>query len=381
MQISLLELTNFRNFKKLSLSLAPGVNLLLGPNAQGKTNILEAVHLLSTTRSFRTNREIELVSFDEEFARVAGGGVEVFMKPGEKVLKLHGKPARAAEVLGSLRSVLFSPEDMTLLSGAPQERRDYLDELISRIDRRYLLTLISYQRTLKQRNKLLWLMRESGGREEELSSWNDLLERDGADILARRGEVAGKLQRELKPLAREILGTESLVLTYSSRLGSAGAPTEAIREAFHQALIGSKQAEVRAATSLIGPHRDDFRLDLGVQSNASRSEDFTPKMEARDLGHFGSRGEQRAAILALKLAEVALNEEEKGERPILLLDDVLSELDEDHRARLLGEVGRQQTILSSTSLEGFPESVLEQAQIFQVKAGTATASKDAAHAV
>lgn len=357
MQISLLELTNFRNFKKLSLNLTPGVNLLLGPNAQGKTNILEAVHLLSTTRSFRTSRESELVSFGQEFARVAGGGVEVFMKPGEKILRVHGKEARAAEVLGSLRSVLFSPEDMTILSGSPQDRRDYLDELVSRIDRRYLLTLISYQRTLKQRNKLLWLMREFGGREEELASWNDLLERDGADILARRWEVVGKLQRRLVGLAKELLGTEKLELSYLSRVDAPGTSSEAIRGAFREALIGSKQAEVKAATSLIGPHRDDFTLHL----------------ESRDLGRFGSRGEQRAAILALKLAEVALNEEEKGERPILLLDDVLSELDEDHRARLLGEVGHQQTLLSATSLEGFPKEVLDQAQILEVRGGTVAA--------
>jgi DNA replication and repair protein RecF len=313
---------------------------------------LEAVHYLSTTRSFRTSREGELIYFGADFARLAGGGVEVLIKPGEKTLRVGGKTARAAEVLGVLRSVLFSPEDMILLSGTPQGRRGYLDELISRIDRRYLLTLISYQHTLRQRNRLLWQVRERGAQEEELTSWDELLVRDGADIIVRRREVVGKIKARLGPLAAELLGSSDLRLEYDSKIAPA-ASLEATKQAFAELIVSNRQAEVRTATSLLGPQRDDFRLILG----------------GRDLGHFGSRGEQRAAILSLKLAEVALDEEEVGERPILLLDDVLSELDEDHRRKLLGEVGKQQTLISATSQEGFPATLLASAKVFSVRAG------------
>lgn len=351
MEIRKLELTNFRNIPKLELELSPGLNLLVGPNAQGKTNLLEALHYLSTTRSFRGSRDSDLIHFSQDFARLAGGEVEVVLQPGIKTLKLRGKDARAAEVLGELRTVLFSPEDMALLSGSPQNRRNYLDELISRIDRKYLLTLISYHRTLKQRNKLLWQIRERNTGLDELSSWNELLVRDGLGILSRRIEVVGRLQAELDKISPGLFNGKTIKLSYSAKVTD--------QATFTASLADCREEEIKTATSLLGPHRDDFNVTL----------------DGRNLGRFGSRGEQRAAILALKLAEVNLNEAETGERPILLLDDVLSELDAEHQARLLDEVGKQQTVLSATSLEFFPGSVVEKATTFQVSSGQITQEK------
>lgn len=354
MQVTKLELTNFRNFPKLDLRLSPGLNLLIGPNAQGKTNLLEALHFLTTTRSFRGSRDADLVNFGAPFGRVAGGEVEITLQPGEKTLKLRGKAARAAEVLGVLRSVLFSPEDMSLLSGSPQGRRAHLDELISRIDRKYLLSLISYHKTLKQRNKLLWQVREGRAQGSELSSWNELLVRDGAQILLRRYEVTSRLGEEIDKISPSLFNGQKIKLAYLSKIPAETLSEGGFKEGLTRAVITSHQAEINAATSLVGPHRDDWEVLLA----------------GRNLGRFGSRGEQRAAILALKLSEVNLNQAETGERPILLLDDVLSELDGEHQARLLEEVNKQQTILSATSVEFFPMGILGQAKVFKVSSGT-----------
>lgn len=353
MQVDRLELTNFRNFPSLTLTLAPGLNLLIGPNAQGKTNLLEAVHFLTTTRSFRGSRDPDLVSFGEPFARLAGGEVEIVLQPGVKTLKLRGKLARAAEVLGVLRSVLFSPEDMVLLSGPPQGRRAHIDELISRLDRKYLLSLISYHKTLKQRNKLLWQIREGRANLSELASWDELLTRDGASILLRRQEVMTKLQTQLDQITPSLFNRQTVALKYQAKVTAKVVTERGFKEALTEALVSSREAEINAATSLVGPHRDDWEASLG----------------GHHLGRFGSRGQQRAAILALKLAEVTLNEAETGERPILLLDDVLSELDEEHQARLLEEVGKQQTLLSATATSFFPDNILKKATIFRVVEG------------
>lgn len=355
MPVSHIELTNFRNIPKLDLELSPGLNLLIGPNAQGKTNLLEAVHYLTTTRSFRTARDHDLISFGKEFARLSGGEIEVILQTSGKTLKVSGKEVRAADILGTLRSVLFSPEDMSLLSGPPQDRRDFLDELISRIDRKYLLTLLSYHKTLKQRNRLLWQIRERGSGADELESWDNLLIRDGTSILARRTEVIAKLQTELDQITPALFGREKLQLKYQTKLGG----VRPLDEIFREQLVINRLREIGAATSLTGPHRDDWEVSLA----------------GKNLGRFGSRGEQRAAVLSLKLAEVNLNGAEVGERPILLLDDVLSELDEEHQHRLLQEVGKQQTLLSATTLDLFPAEVLTKARVFRVSSGTVQEDK------
>src|SRR2546429_2640775 len=359
MTLESLKLTNFRNFEKVELQLGPGVNLLLGDNGQGKTNIVEAVHLLSTTRSFRTSRDVDLVRFGEGTGYVGGGDVEVAIQPGEKVIKLGGKPARAAEGLGVVRSVLFSPQDMNLLSGAPQGRRAFLDELIAKVDRKYLLTLLSYNKVLKQRNRQLWMVREGRSRSDSLSGWNELLVRDGSSIAYRRWEVIRQLQKRLDELAEQFLGAK-VQLRYLSKLASGEATISSIGQAFAAKIELGAEEEIRATTSLTGPHRDDFEMVI---------EDEKLGKKGRNLGRFGSRGEQRSAILALKLAEVSFNEEETGSRPILLLDDVLSELDETHQEKVLQEVWKQQTLITATSKNDFPEEVLGRSRVFEVKEG------------
>jgi DNA replication and repair protein RecF len=353
MVLDKLNLVNFRNFSKLSFIMDPGLNILVGPNGQGKTNILEAIHLLSTTRSFRASRDSDLIKFGEEGGYVGGGGVEVVLRPGQKEIKLGGKTSRAAEVLGVIRSVMFSPEDMSLLSGPPQMRRAYLDELVSRIDRKYLLTLLSYHRSLKQRNRLLFMIREGQAKEGELDSWDEILISYGAGILWRRLQIINNLQELLTKLSPDLLGSGQVELTYLSKLTTNQVSQQALEEGLAIQLSETRPDQIRAATTITGPHRDDFMM----------------RLDSRDVGRFGSRGQQRASILALKLAEVSLNETEAGSRPILLLDDVLSELDLDHQERLLAETTHQQTLITATHLGIFPDPITKKAQIFFVEAG------------
>lgn len=347
-------LTNFRNIASAEVNLSTGLNIFTGPNAQGKSNLLEAIHILSTTKSFRGSRDVDLIRFGEATAYVGGGDIEVGIEAGNKILRLRGKLAKAAEVLGEVRTVLFSPQDMQLLSGPPSGRRAYLDELISRIDRKYLLTLITYTKTLKQRNKLLFFIREGRGHTNELTSWDELLVRDGVELTKRRLQVVEELQTELASLAPELVGEKQLQLKYLSRVQPKEASPEAIRDQFVRCLSTDREHDINATTTAVGPHRDDFELVL----------------DGRSLGRFGSRGQQRAGILALKLAEVRVNEHELGSRPTLLLDDVLSELDEEHQQKLLQEATKQQTLLTTTSTSSLAETVLKGSTIFTVTKGS-----------
>jgi DNA replication and repair protein RecF len=365
MTLEKLILANFRNFERVELNLSSKVNLVLGDNGQGKTNILEAIHLLSTTRSFRTSRDADLIRFGEKVAYVSGRDVEIAIQPGEKLIKLGGKLARAAEVLGEVRSVIFAPQDMSLLSGSPQGRRAFLDELIAKVDRKYLLTLLSYNRILKQRNRQLWLVREGRSRIDSLTSWDDLMVRDGLVILHRRLEVADKLQGYLGAVTEQLVGEVSF-LRYVSKVPASQIAKEEIRRAFLERLELTRSEEIRVASSLTGPHRDDFEMVV---------EDKNVGKRGRGIGRFGSRGEQRSAILALKLAEVSFNEQELGTRPILLLDDVLSELDDKHREKILQEVGKQQTVITGTSSNDFPESILRISRTFGVLGGAVRLSE------
>lgn len=360
MVLGKLVLSNFRNFEKEELELDPGVNLFIGDNGQGKTNVIEAVHLLSTTRSFRTSRDSDLIRFGEGTAYVGGGEVEVAIQPGEKVIKLGGKPARAAEVLGEIRSVIFSPQDMSLLSGPPGVRRSYLDELIARVDRKYLLTLLSYNRVLKQRNKQLWMVREGRSASSSLSSWDELLIRDGVAITVRRVEVIRQLQDYLDNLTEQLVGSK-VRIRYISKVANEKATKEEISQAFVDRVGSTENEEIRVVSSLTGPHRDDFELVVADTELGSKG---------RNIGRFGSRGEQRAVILALKLSEVEFNLLETGSRPMLLLDDVLSELDEAHQERILSEVGKQQTLVTATTVDDFPDEILGKSKIFRVKEGS-----------
>jgi DNA replication and repair protein RecF len=412
--LSQLALANFRNYRRLGLELAPGVAVFCGQNGQGKTNLLEAVYVLATTKSPRTRVERELVTWrrgedDLEggtgappFARVEGrvkrregevhlevlfigeptgpeqNGAPEAGAAGEvtgrlvRTIKVNGLPTRAADLLGQLTVVYFGPEDVALVGGPPAGRRRYLDLANSQVAPLYLRALQQYNRVLLQRNLVLRQVRERRQPLAALEPWTDQLVRTGVFILRHRLRMLATISERARAIFSELAGTsQNLQLAYRSTvcnvpdgLGQAAQSGElAMRYRARQGQLAAR--EVEQAVSLVGPHRDDFAFLL----------------DGVDLHAYGSRGQQRLAVLALKLAEADWMRTETGEMPVLLLDDVLSELDPPRRHYVLdriaparGETGAaesRQVWITTTETTSFPAAFLAAAQRFSIDAGAA----------
>ena len=350
MVIKKIQISNFRNLKNKTFSFSPKTTVIVGPNASGKTNILESLFLLATGKSFKAKVEEEMISYPKEIARVKGEfqnpntKLEVVLTRGEitigedpekterapkKRLLINGLGKRLIDFAGNFKVVLFGPQDLELVIESPSRRRNFLDTVLSQIDREYRRASLSYEKGLRQRNRLLWQIREDTsahsvrGRHMRLLFWDKLL--------IKNGDYLGQKREEFIDFANSsgTLNDQDFSLDYDK-----SAISEARLEQY-------AEEEVAAATTLVGPHRDDFsfRLKKGKRS--------------RDLARFGSRGEQRMGILWLKLAELAYIEEKSrstssgqaGEKPTLLLDDIFSELDHEHREVVMRVVKEQQTPL------------------------------------
>lgn len=376
-----LSLTNFRNYIHLELELPAHIVVLQGDNAQGKTNLLEAIYLLATTKSPRAATDRELVNWaagrDEppvarlfaEVEKATGTSrVEITLEgqarglesPNhlepiyfQKRIRVNGLARRAVDLVGHIKVVMFSPQDIDLIGGAPALRRRYLDVTNSQVDPGYLRALQQYNKVLWQRNHLLRLIREHRAEPRELAFWDQELIEAGSYLIAQRqAEVA-----TLSDLARNIHaqltgGRESLETVYVRSVDQE--PVQEIGEAFRKALYAAQGKEIALGMSMVGPHRDDLRfLVNGV-----------------DMGVYGSRGQHRTIALSLKLAEARFMLEKTGDAPILLLDDVLSELDFERRRHLLNTTaGYQQAIITTTDLDRFEPDFLAQAAKFRVKQG------------
>lgn len=385
-----LALTNFRNYARLGLDLGPGVSVFCGENAQGKSNLLEAVHVLATSRSLRASVDRELVSWlaldsSSPFARLEArvgreGGelhVELLMRgpkggPGVavtdgnaahfvKTIKINGLPTRASQLVGQLNVVLFSPEDVALAAGPPAGRRRYLDITNSQVSPSYLRSLQRYNRVLVQRNNLLRQIRERRQSRDLLAPWDDEQVALGSVVLAQRLRMIEQINAVIGDRFRQLSGTQQ-VLEIAYQATSLSGPNHDVNGDDHVAAFRSRlaelaQRELDQAVSLIGPHRDDFAF----------------RLDGVDLNTYGSRGQQRLAVLALKLAEAEFMQAETGERPILLLDDILSELDPLRRTFVLERVtGQGQTLITTTDLHDFSPTFLASAQAFEVAAGSVT---------
>lgn len=388
MHLRHLSLTNFRNYARLELDLAPGAVLFLGENAQGKTNLLEAVFLLATGRSERAASDADYIAWDargetQPFARVGGKAARA---PGEvavevtvagragaqgalvasKRFKLNGVAKRASDVIGAVLAVLFTTDDMELVRGAPSGRRRYLDVMLSQVDTRYLRALQRYTKVITQRNALLKRIKEGAAARDELAFWDDELARDGAVLVAARAGALARIAVSAAESHARLSGErERLGVAYERRFAEAWTPAriaaadaEELARALRERLHATHARDIAAGMTLTGPHRDDVALTLGDEAAAS----------------FASRGQQRTAALALRLAEARLLHERSGERPILLLDDVLSELDEGRRNSVLAALDAEQILITSADADRFPPSFTRSAQIFHIAAGTATAA-------
>ena len=316
-----INLVNFRNFRKKTIDFSPKVTMIVGPNASGKTNILESLFLLSTGKSFKAQVEEEMIGYNNDLARVEGHELEAILTRGredwpKKRLLVGGVPKRLIDFAGNFKVVLFGPWDMDLVTGSPSLRRRFLDSTLSQIDREYRRAILSYEKGLRQRNRLLFRIREEGLSRGQLLFWNQLLIKNGNYISSARQNLIDFINNLKKC---------NLKYDYS-----------AISEKRLEQYAGE---EIASATTLVGPHRDDFIF----------------LREKRNLATYGSRGQQRMEILWLKLAELAFVESVTKERPTLLLDDIFSELDHEHRKVVFSVIGNQQTIITTADEHFLPK--------------------------
>lgn len=344
MRLTRLTLQDFRNYRSAEIRPCPGVTVFYGDNAQGKTNILEAVYLCCTGRSHRTPRDKELIFWDADFARVEllverlGGSREieiVIPQKERKTVKVSGNPiARSGELMGHINGVLFSPEDLRMVKDGPAERRRFVDMELSQIRPSYYYALQRYNRALVQRNRLL---REIGLRpalKDTLDAWDEQLCRHGAEIIEHRRRFIQRLsQSALQNHLAISGGKEKLEAVYKSSIKLSESPQDTF-EMLYRGLAAAREQDIRRQTTSVGPHRDDLTLLL----------------DGVDVRAFGSQGQQRTAALSLKLSELDVMHQETGEWPILMLDDVMSELDPQRRRQLLTRFESIQVLVSCTDL-------------------------------
>ncbi len=359
MGISQLSLTNFRSYAEQTIALDPSTTLVVGANATGKTNLLESLFVLATTRSFRA-KDAELIRHRQSFYRISAelDGTELAMgyqlgeRGAEKRVRHSSVAKSLIDHLGTIRVVLFEPGDLLLITGGPDRRRRYLDFVLTQTDKRYAKTLNQYRRVLLQRNRLLSDWR---GNTSELFAWNVQLAQAATDIDARRRELVEHLNTLVRESYARIAGsTEPTGLAY---VGSC--PTGAdYATNFLQQLETGLSRDIGAGFTTIGPHRDDFNITF---KNAP-------------ITAVASRGEMRTVVLSLKLAELAYIEQHAGTKPLLLLDDVFSELDNARRRFLLATLGDYQAVLTTTSAD-VSEQLATAHTIISTKDWAAPASK------
>lgn len=354
MYIKSLTLKNFRNYKEQVLEFDPMTNIFCGMNAQGKTNLLEALYLFSMGKSFRTAQDADLIRFGEEYTKASLLFCDrnrehtleiIILRNKKKQIKINGLTiSRLSELVGNLHVVLFYPEELGLVKGGPNLRRRFMDVALSQLRPAYYYTLGRYQRVVEQRNKLIKRIRLSGNRSltDTMFVWNEKLADYGMELVQYRIAFMERLTKLAQKAHFEASG-EKLELFYRPRFAQ--------KEDFLKKLENSLEREIEQGYTLYGPHREDFEI-------------FIDEKEAR---LFGSQGQQRSAVLSLKLAQADLLFEEYNEYPVLLLDDIMSELDGTRRTYLAGKIPDKQVFITCTEID----ALLGQGRVFTVQDGQA----------
>lgn len=355
MTVKSLELDHFRNYESLTIDFEKGTNILYGNNAQGKTNILEAVYLSGTTKSHKGSKDKEMIRFGSDESHI-----RIFVEKKEKQyqIDMHLKKNRskgiainkipiqkASDLFGILNIIFFSPEDLNIIKNGPSERRRFIDLELCQLDRIYLNDLTNYNKILNQRNKLLKDISFRPDLQETLCIWDLQLVEFGEKIIKRRNNFINQLNEIVKEIHFNISGgKEELLLTYEPN----------VKEEFFSKELGNAQGkDLKYGQTTVGPHRDDISFSIhGV-----------------DIRKFGSQGQQRTSALALKLSEIEFVKQVIQDTPILLLDDVLSELDSNRQNYLLNNINSTQTIITCTGLDGFIRNQFHINRVFEVIEG------------
>lgn len=355
MIIKSLELSQFRNYESLNLQFDKGTNILYGDNAQGKTNILEAIYLSATTKSHKGSKDKDIIRFGETEAHIRTYlskeddeiRVDMHLRSAKsKGIAINGqKIKKAAELLGILNVVFFSPEDLSIIKNGPAERRRFVDMELCQLDKFYLYNLNHYNKIVNQRNKLLKDLYLNPSLKETLNIWDSQLVSFGSKIIERRESFVAQLNDIINGIHKKLSGgKENLMIHYE--------PDVSIAD-FEQKIRSAQERDIRLKQTSVGPHRDDFSFIVG---------DI-------DIRKFGSQGQQRTAALSLKLSEIELVKKMTKDSPVLLLDDVLSELDSNRQNYLLNSIGDIQTIITCTGLDEFINNRFEINKIYKVTNG------------
>ena len=355
MRLRSLRLRNHRNYAQLDLVPGPGVNIFIGANGQGKTNLLEAVAMLALSTSPRSRRELELIGPVAPMSRIEAEVESANLRAelaislnlegdrARRVIEVDGVRRRAFDLPGRFRVTLFWPDDLGLVKAGPEQRRRFLNQMLVQVEPGYARALAGLKRVLEQRNSLLKRMAAGEESGDVLEPWNQELIQLGGEIMTARAAAVLELEPEAARYHAEIADGERLEIHYQ------GPPTN-LAEAVHNSLA----EDLKRGSTTVGPHHDDIRVLL----------------EGKEARAYGSQGQQRTAVVSLKLAEAALVARRTGERPVLLLDDVLSELDAERRGALLRRVaGEGQVIITSVEVGPFPPELIANAMVWTVDGG------------
>ena len=356
MVIDSIRLHDFRNYEDISVSFDEGINILYGDNAQGKTNLLEAAYLSGTTKSHKGAKDKELIRFGCEEAHIKTrvksfekeSEIDIHLKKNKtKGIALNRIPIKkASDVFGILYMVFFSPEDLNIIKNGPSERRRFMDAELCQIDSIYLHQLKKYNKALDQRNRLLKDIYKNPSLKDTLSAWDQTLMSYGIPVIERRAEFLEELNEIVKNIHHSLSGgKEEMEITYEPDTSASS---------FEMSLLQAAERDLYLGTTTVGPQRDDIRITLnGI-----------------DIRRFGSQGQQRTGALSLKLSEIKLMEMKIHDKPVLLLDDVLSELDKTRQNDLLKQISGTQTIITCTGLDEFVRNHFEGNRTFEVKEGS-----------
>ncbi len=356
MIIKSIELSNFRNYEHLDISFDEGTTILYGDNAQGKTNILEAAYVSGTTKSHKGSRDKEMIRFDETESHIKtivqkndrDYQIDIHLKKNKaKGIAINKVPIKkAADLFGILNIIFFSPEDLNIIKNGPAERRRFIDAELCQLDKIYLSDLTNYNKALNQRNKLLKDLYYHPNLKETLPVWDMQLIRYGRKIIERRRRFIQELNEIVSDIHQKISGgKEEMILNYEPDIEDIF---------FEDELIRAKERDLKYAQTSVGPHRDDLKITVN----------------SIDVRKYGSQGQQRSCALSLKLSEIKLVEQTIHDQPVLLLDDVLSELDQNRQNYLLQAIDETQTIITCTGLDEFVKNRFTLNKVYEVKNGS-----------
>lgn len=367
MKLTNLQLQNFRNYESVQLEFTDGVHVFIGENAQGKTNLMESIYALAMTKSHRTTNDKELIGWNKEFATIKGTvektatktNLELqFSKKGKIAKVNYLEQKRLSSYLGNLNVILFAPENLTLVKGSPQNRRKFVDMELGQMSSLYLYDLVEYNRVLKQRNTYLkQLAIKKKQPDEYLDVLSEMLSELASKIVFHRLDFMKQLEALAIPIHDQLsLSREKFSVSYQATIPlEDGLTPSQMKEIYIDQFKKNQTREADQATTLIGPHRDDlifYLNEVPVQT-------------------YGSQGQQRSTVLSLKLAEIELMKLSTGEYPLLLLDDVLSELDDDRQTHLIKAIeNKVQTFITTTSLDGIKQQFINEPVVIPIEKGT-----------